>query len=465
MTGMSQDGMRVATEKMREAGAQEEAIRAFESAYRRLVSGDAATVPSSDLEPAGDVPALDELPAADPAQALAGVAVIKLNGGLATTMGLQQPKSLMEARDGRSFLEIIIGQTLALRRRYGVRLPLVLMDSESTRAPTLRELARHPELDHEGLEADFLQSVIPKLDAETLEPVTWPQAPALEWTPPGHGDVYGALRRSGMLAALRRSGYRYAMISNSDNLGSGVDARIAAHLTAERVPFLMEVVQGTEADRKGGHVARRRADGQLLLRETAQTSPEDQESFRDYRRWRYYNTNTLWVDLEVLADMLDRLGGILELPLLVNHKTVDPRDADSIQVIQLESAMGAAISSFPGAALLQVPRTRFAPVKTTDDLLVLRSDVYELSADLEVEPTDGREDNLPFVELDKRFYRLIDDFEGRFPDGPPSLREAERLVVNGDVTFGAGVRVRGAVKLDVTEPTRIDPGTVLEPAS
>ncbi len=99
------------------------------------------------------------------------------------------------------------------------------------------------------------------------------------------------------------------MISNSDNLGSKVDARIAAHLAAERIPFLMEVVQGTEADRKGGHVARRRADGQLVLRETAQTSAEDQESFRDYRRWRYYNTNTLWVDLEVLDDTLDRPVG------------------------------------------------------------------------------------------------------------------------------------------------------------
>ena len=86
----------------------------------------------------------------------------------------------------------------------------------------------------------------------------------------------------------------------------------------------MEVVQGTEADRKGGHIARRRADGQLVLRETAQTPPEDEDSFRDYRRWRYYNTNNLWVDLEVLADTLEASGGVLELPLIVNRKTVDP---------------------------------------------------------------------------------------------------------------------------------------------
>jgi UTP--glucose-1-phosphate uridylyltransferase len=224
----------------------------------------------------------------------------------------------------------------------------------------------------------------------------------------------------------------------------------------------MEVVQGTEADRKGGHVARRIADGRLVLRETAQTPDSDQESFRDYRRWRWYNTNTLWVDLKVLAERLAQSEGVLELPLIINRKTVDPRDADSTPVIQLESAMGAAIGSFDGAGLLHVPRTRFAPVKTTDDLLVLRSDVYEVGDDLRVEPVPGRADNLPFVELDKRYYRLIDGFEQRFPSGAPSLREAERLVVKGDVTFGAGVRVRGAVELDADAPTTLDPGTVLE---
>jgi UTP--glucose-1-phosphate uridylyltransferase len=368
----------------------------------------------------------------------------------------------MEARDGLSFLDIIVGQTLALRRRHGVELPLVLMDSESTREPTLAALAAHPEFDDHGLSPDFLQSVIPKLDADTLEPVSWPQAAAMEWVPPGHGDVYGALRRSGMLDALRERGIRYAMLSNADNLGAKLDPRIPAHMAADEIPFLMEVVRGTEADRKGGHVARRRSDGQLVLRETAQTPSEDEDSFRDFRHWRYYNTNNLWVDLDVLAQTLEQADGVLELPLIVNRKTVDPRDADSTPVIQLESAMGAAIESFTGASLLLVPRTRFAPVKTTDDLLVLRSDVYTVSDESDVEPIPERADNLPYVELDKRFYRLIDEFERRFPAGPPSLREAERLVVQGDVTFAEGVVVRGAVSLEVQQPTTLDPGTTLE---
>ena len=461
---MSDNGLRAAKEKMEAAGAPAEAVLAFENAYRRLVAGHEAMLPSAELEPADDVPSLEQLPEADDADALERVALIKLNGGLATTMGLQEPKSLVQARDGRSFLEIIIGQTLAMRSRYDVRLPLVLMNSEVTREATLSALASHPALAVDELSPDFLQSMIPKLEADSLAPVSWPRAPALEWCPPGHGDVYGALRRSGMLDALLERGFEYAMISNSDNLGAKLDPRVPAHLAANRIPFLMEVVTGTEADRKGGHIARRRSDGQLILRESAQTPPEDEASFRDFRRWRYYNTNNLWVDLRVLAATLERAHGVLELPLIVNRKTVDPRDPSSTPVIQLESAMGAAIESFEGASLLLVPRTRFAPVKTTNDLLVLRSDVYAVSDALEVEPIEARSERLPFVELDKQVYGLIDEFEARFPDGPPSLRDAERLIVRGDVTFQRDVVVRGAVDIDASEPRTIEAGTVLEGA-
>jgi UTP--glucose-1-phosphate uridylyltransferase len=459
---MSSEGLQAAEQKMRDAGHSDEAIRAFESAYKRLEAGESGMMPTDELEPATDVPSLDELPEGDLAGALEQFAVIKLNGGLATTMGLRSPKSLLEAREGRTFLDIIIGQTLALRRRFGVRLPLELMDSEATRDETLAALAKHPELATDGISPDFMQSMIPKLDAESYAPVSWPDQPSLEWNPPGHGDIYGALRRSGMLATLLGQGFRYAMISNSDNLGATLDPRIAAFVVAEEIPFLMEVFEGTEADRKGGHIARRRADGQLVLREVAQTPDDDQESFRDYRRWRYYNSNTLWVDLSVLDEMLEQSGGVLELPLIINRKTVDPRDKSSPAVIQLESAMGAAIGSFPGARLLLVPRTRFVPVKTTDDLLVLRSDVYEIDDEMVLRPVPERADSLPFVELDSDYYKLLDDFEARFPDGAPSLRQAERLVVHGDVTFGRGVVVRGAVEIDTNEPKLVEPGTLLE---
>ncbi len=448
----------MAQRKMRDEGQAETAIRSFSRAYERLASGAATMIASAELEPVSDVPGLDEL-SPEPG-ALAHVAVIKLNGGLATTMGLRSPKSLVEAREGRSFLDVIVGQTLALRRRLEVELPLLLMDSEATQADTLEALSREPAL-VQDLPADFLQGMVPKIDAADLTPARWPKQPSLEWCPPGHGDVYGALARSGILAALLERGFRYAMISNADNLGATADERIAAYVAREQVPFLMEVVEGTAADRKGGHIARRLADGTLVLRETAQTPTDDEESFRDFRRWRYYNTNNLWVDLRVLEATMAANEGVLELPLIVNPKTVDPRDPSSPKVLQLESAMGAAISSFAGARILRVPRTRFIPVKTTDDLLVLRSDVYSLTAEMFVQPLAARADDLPLAELDPAYYKLLDEFEARFPAGPPSLVGAERLTVRGNVTFGRDVVVRGAVEIDAPQPRVIEDGAVL----
>jgi UTP--glucose-1-phosphate uridylyltransferase len=460
MPSMSAEGLRAAEQKMRDAGQPEEAVRAFARNYERVDAGESAYLRSDELEPVSDVATLEQTADVDPHEALEHVVAIKLNGGLATTMGLRHPKSLVEAREGHSFLDIIVRQVLALRERYGVRLPLVLMNSEATRAETLDALARYPQLDA-GVPLEFMQSMVPKLEADSLVPVSWPQEPALEWTPPGHGDVYGALRRSGLLARLLEAGFRYAMISNSDNLGAQVDPRIAGHMAQERVSFLMEVVEGTEADRKGGHLARRRSDNQIVLRESAQTAPDDADSFRDYRRWRYYNTNNLWVDLEALERELRRTDGVLELSLIVNQKTVDPRDPSSTAVLQLESAMGSAIQSFAGARLLCVPRARFVPVKTTNDLLILRSDVYTISDGMIVEPVRERAGRLPFVDLDSRYYKVLEEFDKRFPRGAPSLVQAERLVVEGDVTFGDGVVVRGEVELEAEEPLRIEDGAVL----
>jgi len=458
---MMTDAVDAAIRKMRAAGQTEAAIDQFVGALTRVQNGVATMVASSELEPAPDVPRLEDLPDVDPVTALEHVAVIKLNGGLATSMGLQQPKSLLEAREGHSFLEIIIGQTVALRQRHGLALPLLLMNSESTHWATIALLSDYPEISSPQMAPDFMQSMVPKLEAETLMPIRWPPAPSLEWCPPGHGDVYTALYGSGRLDALLAQGFRYAMISNSDNLGATVDHRIAAHMAREQIPFLMEVVVGTRADRKGGHIAQRLSDGQLVLRELAQTPIEDSESFRDYKHWRYYNTNSLWIDLEALRERLTTGGG-LELPVITNRKTVDPRNPDSPRVLQLESAMGAAIASFPDAQVLVVPRTRFVPVKTNDDLTLLRSDAYMLREEFRVEPYPGLEGNLPLVSLDKQFYGMLDDYEARMPYGPPSLRQADRLVVTGDVTFGAQVVICGEVEIEAPpEGLKIPDGAIL----
>jgi len=376
-------------------------------------------------------------------------------------MGMTRAKSLLEVKDGLTFLDVIARQVLGLRERTGARVPLVLMNSFATREDSLSALARHP-----GVEADvpldFVQNKVPKLRADDLTPVEWPADPGLEWAPPGHGDLYTALVTSGLLDQLLEGDYRYAFVSNADNLGAVLDPRILGWIAREEVPFVMEVAERTEADRKGGHLARRRGGG-LVLRETAQTPESDEDAFQDITRHPFFNTNTLWVDLRALADLLAQREGVLGLPMIVNRKTVDPSDKRSPEVVQLETAMGAAIDVFDGARALRVSRRRFAPVKTTSDLLALRSDAYVLTEDAHVEPAEGR-DGAPVVDLDDEHYKLLADFEERFAAGAPSLVACERLTVEGDVEFGADVVVRGAVTVQHRGDgrLRIEDGTVLE---
>jgi UTP--glucose-1-phosphate uridylyltransferase len=395
--------LRAGVARMRAEGLPEPAIRGFASRFRRFVAGDLGVMPDAELEPVRDVVDAARLPQA---RGLEGTVIVKLNGGLGTSMGLRGPKSLIEAKDGRTFLDIIDRQARALGR------PLVLMNSFATR-----------DVRPAGAET-FLQHRQPKLRADDLTPVCWPRDPALEWCPPGHGDLYHAMMASGMLDALLDRGLRYAFISNADNLGATLDPAILAWFAAEGLELAMEVVAGTEADRKGGHIALR--NGRLVLRETAQAP--DEASFRDFRRWRFYNTNNLWLDLEALAER-----GPPDLPLIVNRKTVDPTNPDSPAVLQLETAMGAAIGAFERVAAVRVPRSRFVPVKTTNDLLVLRSDVYALADDGRLEAVAPP----PFVDLDPEHFGSLADFERRFPDGPPSLAGCERFVVHGSASFAA----------------------------
>ena len=432
-------------------------LDALRRRLQQLGERQAGCLPGAVLEPLADLPRLEELPEPSPGQARAALSrlvVVKLNGGLGTGMGLSGAKSLLEVKPGTSFLDVLAKQVLALRGRHGVRLPLVLMNSATTRGPSLDVLRRYDGLGVPGLPLDFLQGREPKLRADDLQPVRWPLDPELEYCPPGHGDIYTALAASGTLDALLGAGLRYAFVSNSDNLGALADVRIAAWLAAQQVPFALEAVRGTPADRKGGHLAR--YQGRVVLRETAQV-PDGDTSFTDVERWRWYNTNNIWIDLRALKDLQAADPAAPALPLIVNRETVDPRDPASTPVIQLEWAMGAAIGSVPGARAVHVPRSRFAPVKTTDDLLVVRSDAYQLTADGQMRSAlDGPG---PVVTLDKDYYKLLPDFEQRFPAGAPSLRRCRRFEVEGDVTFGAGVIAVGDVH--VAGPRHVPDGEVL----
>lgn len=447
---------------MRDAALPEIAIANFRRAFESLVGGDSPLLSERELTPVADVPREAELgeQAAGEA-ALAQTVVIKLNGGLGTSMGMTRAKSLVPVRDGLCFLDLTARQIVRLRERTGIAVPLVLMNSFRTRDDSLAALSAYGPLSG-PLAPDFVQHKVPRLAVDGLAPVAWPREPEHEWCPPGHGDLYPALASSGLLASMLEAGYRTAFVSNADNLGAVLDPALLGWFVASGAPFAMEVKERTRADRKGGHLARTRG-GRLVLREVAQCPPAEREAFEDVGRWRYFNTNNLWLDLEALSRALDACEGVLPLPVIQNEKPVDPGDPGSPRVVQLETAMGAAISVFEGARAVCVSERRFAPVKTTADLLRVRSDAYVRDDEERIVAAPGGLGGAIPVDLDPAYFRTVAQLDERTPHGPPSLRGCRSLRVVGDVRFGRGVVVSGDAVVEAPPGERLDvpDGTVL----
>lgn len=454
-------------EKMKCAGLSPTIIDTFKHYYTRLVKGETGLLTKDEIEPiaSGELPDLERLDNLfDAARSvLHKVALIKLNGGLGTGMGLERAKSLLVVRDGMSFLDITVQQVLGYREKYGNTMPLILMNSFRTDEDTKKELTKYKGLVIDSL-ITFVQHKVPKIFQKSLTPAVWPPNPNCEWNPPGHGEIYTALVASKTLKRLLDAGIIYAFISNSDNLGAVMDAQILGYFAKNNLPFLMEVADRTKNDRKGGHLARLKKNGRLVLRESAQCPDEEKDQFQDIRLYRYFNTNNIWINLRALKDHLDKNNNIIFLPMIRNPKTVDPRDESSPPVYQLETAMGSAISVFEGAAAIRVPRTRFRPVKRCDDLLALWSDCYVRTDDYRVIQNPKRTLDTIVIALDKRYYKKIDQLTAHFPEGPPSLINCKSLEIVGDVLFEGGTSIKGKVKIINTTEKQytISRGTMID---
>src|SRR5687767_7907204 len=146
-----------ALEKMRAEGVHDAAVDTFAHYYEMLAKGETGEMPEAEIEPVDDLPDAADLPDAD--APLDECVVIKLNGGLGTSMGMTGPKSLLEVKEGLTFLDLAAKQVVALREQHGARLPLVLMNSFATREPSMERLAQY-----DGVR-DFVQNKIPKIDA------------------------------------------------------------------------------------------------------------------------------------------------------------------------------------------------------------------------------------------------------------------------------------------------------------
>jgi UDP-N-acetylglucosamine pyrophosphorylase/quinol monooxygenase YgiN len=446
--------------KMKKEGLNTTAIKAFKYNFNVLVSGANVMIPESVLSPVESLTTYESLSLEPKPELLKQTVILKLNGGLGTGMGLDKAKSLLTVTDGKSFLDLIALQVDSMKKDFKQKnLKFMLMNSFSTSADTKKALKKYKSLG-KGSELEFVQNKAPKVTASDFTPVEWPADKGHEWCPPGHGDLYPAMLGSGTLEALLKKGFKYMFVSNSDNLGATMDLKILTHFASTSAPFMMEVAVRTDADKKGGHLAKDKATGGLLLRESAQCPEEDEKEFQNVGKYKFFNTNNLWVDLEALMAQFKKHKGTLPLPVMKNDKTVDPRDKASTKVIQLETAMGAAIGCFDGAQALVIPRSRFAPVKTTNDLVALRSDAYVLTKDYRIELAESRKGVPPNIKLDG-MYKFVDAMDKLIPEGAPSLIDCEKLVVEGPVTFAKGVVVKGSVtfKNSASETKTVAAGT------
>lgn len=434
---------------MKVAGLADDVIRTFSAYYDQLQSGEQGMISRGMIDPPSpdNVIDLSAMTQYRKQNILKSIAVIKLNGGLGTSMGLSAAKSLLPVKGNMNFLDIITRQVLALRSGTGYEVLLMFMNSYNTEADTLNYLEKYPDLSRQKLPISFLQNKFPRILQDNLKPYE-NEDPDKMWNPPGHGDIFAALSSSGLLDKMIDAGYRYAFVSNSDNLGATVDTCIPAYMEANDIHFLMEVCARTEADRKGGHLCQDK-HGQLMLREVAQCPPEELDEFQNVELYSYFNTNNLWIDLKALQWNLIAGEGIILLPLIVN-----PKNVDGTPVYQLETAMGAAISVFNGARAVLVPRSRFSPVKKNNDLLAIWSDLYELNDQYQVVMRRGVE-SIPPIELDERYYGMIDQLLERFRDGVPSLLNCSSLKISGDISFGEDVICEGKVNLTAENPVHV----------
>ena len=446
-------------ERFQRSGEPPEAWESFQRLYRRYRAGATGKVPWEEVAPPGEGDLVPFGAVDTPANRRAGeenlprLAWIVLNGGLGTSMKMDRAKSLVPVKGNRTFLDLLAEFVRGFRERTGVPLPVLFMNSFATREDTLRALEHH-DLAVDGLPLDFVQHRFPRIRARDGLPFGDPDAREA-WAPPGHGNLYAALQGSGLLELLGGRGIRWVFVSNADNLGASPDPAILGWMACGGYEFVMEVTRKTAADVKGGTLVRRQ--GRLELLEIAQVPDDHVAEFQDVGVFPVFNTNNLWIDLAALADRLGQ--GALDLPLIVNRKEVAGEP-----VVQLETAMGAAIGSFERAAGLVVERRRFAPVKTTDDLVVRRSDLYLPGTQSPLEPSPARDPSLgpPVIQLDPAYYKSVPDLDLRIPH-PLGLVEARRLEVRGDVRFGRGVVIKGVVRVENSDnrPLQIPDGTVL----
>ncbi|ESX02989.1 hypothetical protein KL918_002238 [Ogataea parapolymorpha] len=386
---------------------------------------------------------------------LSKLAVLKLNGGLGTSMGCVGPKSVIEVRDGQSFLDLSVRQIEHLNKTYDTDVPLLLMNSFNTNDDTQIIVRKYQ--GHRIRIRTFNQSRYPRVFKDSLLPVPQSFDDNLDaWYPPGHGDLFESLVSSGELDVLLEQGKEILFVSNGDNLGATVDTKILNHMVETGAEYIMELTDKTRADVKGGTLIN--YNGQVRLLEIAQVPKDHVEDFKSIKKFTNFNTNNLWINLRAIKRLVE--ANALEMEIIPNSKSISVGNSE-MQVLQLETAVGAAIRHFKGAHGVVVPRSRFLPVKTCSDLMLVKSDLFNLQHGA-LKLDSARFGGAPLIKLGSHF-KKVSNFQQRIPHMPRIL-ELDHLTVTGNVYFGRGIQLKGTVIIVCSDGQRIDipNGSILE---
>ncbi|CAL1275402.1 unnamed protein product [Larinioides sclopetarius] len=433
-----------------------EEFKGFQRLFSQFLQGTSSTVQWEKVEPLPEGAVIGYKSLTSPEskkikEMLSKLVVVKLNGGLGTTMGCTGPKSIIPVRNELTFLDLTVQQIEHLNKTYDIDVPLVLMNSFNTDEDTHKVLPKY-----RGLRIKiytFNQSRYPRLNKESLLPIgrTLNNPDPESWYPPGHGDFYEAFYNSGLLEMFIANGREYCFISNIDNLGATVDLKILNLLLnpgkSQSHEFVMEVTDKTKGDVKGGTLIQ--YENKIRLLEIPQVPKDRVDEFKSVNKFKIFNTNNLWMKLKTIASLVEEHR--LNMEIIVNPKHLD----NGINVIQLETAAGAAMKDFDGAIGINVPRSRFLPVKKTSDLLLVMSNLYNMKNGSLIMSPERAFPTTPLVKLGDLHFLKVRDFLSRF-DSIPDMLELDHLTVSGDVTFGRGVSLKGTVIIIANHGDRID---------
>ncbi|EEB07097.1 UTP-glucose-1-phosphate uridylyltransferase [Schizosaccharomyces japonicus yFS275] len=391
----------------------------------------------------------------NPRDVINKLAVLKLNGSVGTEFGLEIPKSMIEVRDGQTFLDLCVRQIEHLNRTYNVSVPIILMNSFATDSETVQYIKKYR--GHSIDLSTFEQSRYPKVFRDTKVPVpTSSTSSQKEWYPPGHGDIFDSLIHSGMLDRLLAKGKEYLFVSNIDNLGASVDPQILYHLIQTQAEYVMELTEKTKADIRGGTLIH--YEGNVRLLEFGQVPSQHIEEFKSDKKFKHFNTNNIWLYLPAVKRVVSKRE--LNMEIIPRLDTIEV-DGEQAETLQLETAIGAAIQNFKKAHGISVPRSRFLPVKSSSDLLIIRSDLFHEDHGLFVLDSRRYGMSTPVVRLGSHFQSLS-DMQKHIPF-IPKLLELDHLTVAGNVKLGRNVTCKGTVIIVCTDgEITIPPNAVLK---